>query len=159
MTLARAATGLIAVLVALVALAPLPASAAPLVYHTSLVCADVDLSGPSVVQNAGGGIATLELGGPNVLVKFKANGLPASSPAACAVLCVVNGALDLFDFEIFSPCATTGPSGKLTFSGSVPFAAFEGGCLVPVMALLVESAVGFPVVCAPGFGTFDPFVP
>lgn len=164
MTFRRAANGFIAALVALVALVPAPASAARLVSQSNLVCADVSESPFSVVQNAASGSATLEVTNNDILqVKFKGQGLPGNETVMCAVLCVVDGVLDLFDFEVFSPCGTTTSKGKFTFNGSVPFGGsdppFEGGCLLSVAAFVVPSGPSSTVVCAPGFGTFEPFTP
>ena len=128
MTLTRAATSLIAVLAVLGVLAPDPTRAAPTVYSSSLVCADITFDSccapgstsacsstcagssgvASISQRAGvNANANLKLAGDNLVVEFKAVGLPASSPALCAVLCVVDGMLDLFDFAAFDPCGGT----------------------------------------------------
>lgn len=173
MTCTRAVTSFsAAALFALVALAPLPAVAGPTVLSASLVCADVDLWGPTITQNSASGSANLSLtgaGNANLSLTIKASGLPPSTPAACAVLCVVDGILDLFEFEKFKPCGNTTAGGKLTHTatlldfGGEPF---NGGCLLPVPAVWVMpeepmvTTVGAPlVVCAPGFGTFLSFPP
>jgi hypothetical protein len=170
MTFARAVPGFVAALIALASLAPVPASAA-LVYHTSLICAQFDFGLPEsfpdgeepfpVTQSGASGIARLETSGANVVVTFKASGLPSNSPALCALACVLNGAFDFLDFTLFEPCTTTSASGKLTFNASLPLAAdppFAGGCVVPAVAFVVLPEEGSPVVCAPGFGTLS-FLP
>jgi hypothetical protein len=173
MAFTRALTGFTAVaLLALAALVPLPATAGPTVYSSDMVCADVELGGPivstptlptiSITQNLGASAkATLGLSGAgnaNLSLTIKAQGLPPNSLPICAALCVVNGIIDLFAFEGFEPCGTVTAGGKLTFSGTVPFlppSAFEGGCLLPVPALLVLPEEGPVLACLPGFGEFE----
>jgi hypothetical protein len=178
MTFPRAVTGFsVVALLALVALAPLPASAGPTVLSTNLVCADVELGYDiSIAQNSASGSANLSLtgaGNANLSLTIKASGLPPSTPAACAVLCVVDGIQELFEFEKFKPCGNTTAGGKLTHTATLlDFGGdpFNGGCLLPVPAVWVipeepeMGVMGVPsapplVVCAPGFGTFLSFPP
>jgi hypothetical protein len=166
MTFARAVTGFsAATLLALVALAPLPAVAGPTVYSADMVCANVTFGPLMITQNLlASGHANLTLtgaGNANLSLTVKASGLPGSAPAACAVVCVVDGIQDLFDFAAFEPCGTITAGGKLTFTGTVvPFSdePFQGGCLLPVPALLVED-VDSLLLCTTGFGTFLQFPP
>jgi hypothetical protein len=182
MTFMRALTGLTAVAVlALVALVPHPAAAGPTVYSSDMVCANVDFGAPPVSsfaatsiiisQNPGASAkATLGLSGAgnaNLSLTIKAQGLPAGSFPICAAVCVVNGIIDLFAVDGFAPCGTITAGGKLTFSDTVPFLSpseFEGGCLLPIPALLVlpeivpvslDSVSGQVLACLPGFGEFE----
>ena len=170
MSLARVVTGVIAVLVAVLALAPLPASAGTQVYSSKMVCAAVNLGepmvtlspvpGPSIVQTGGTGTSSLATTPADVQVKITMSGLPGNSPVACLVACVVDGALDLFNLQVFEPCnANTSAAGKFNFSANIPLIDLNGGCLVPVVAIAVEPEEGPLVVCAPGFGQFEPFAP
>ena len=185
MSVSRSLTALGAVtLLACAALAPPPATAGPVVLNANLVCADVSLGGSVpeelvtssvfggivIAQRNASGTGLLQLTGPgnsNLSLTVKMNGLPPSTPAACAAVCVVDGMIDLFDFAAFKPCGTTTAGGKLTFTGTVPFVSsdpFNGGCLLPIPAVWVkpqlvpELLAPVPadplVVCAPGFGTF-----
>jgi hypothetical protein len=128
-----------------------------------MVCVDVDFGPLTITQNTGaGGNANLALtgaGNANLALTVKASGLPPSSPALCALICVVDGIHEIFDLELFDPCGTTTAGGKLTHTGLiVPFSGepFQGGCLLPVPAVAVQTMTDL-VVCAPGFGTFLPF--
>jgi hypothetical protein len=186
MTFTRALTGFTAVaLVALAALVPQPAAAGPTVYSSDMVCADVTFGGPivssvalpsiSIIQNPDASAkATLGLtgaGNANLSLTIKAQGLPSGGFPICAAVCVVNGIIELFAFEGFAPCGTVTAGGKLTFSGTVPFltpSEFEGGCLLPIPALLVipeevdptslNDVSGQVLACLPGFGTFEPVI-
>ena len=165
MTYARAITGFsAATLLALVALAPLPAVAGPTVYSADMVCIDVTFDPLTISQNSASGHTNLTLtgaGNANLAMTIKASGLPANAPTACAVVCVIDGIQDLFESAAFEPCGTTTAGGKLNFTGTVvPFSnePFQGGCLLPVPALLAEGPDSL-IVCTTGFGTFLPFPP
>src|SRR5262245_24489481 len=124
MTFARAATGFIAALVAFVALTPSSAWAvAGTVLQADLVCANVTLSPFSVIQSndSTNGNVTLKLNAFNDLtVQFTGRGLPPGQEAKCALLCVVDGALDLFETEQFVPCGTVKADGKFSASETIP---------------------------------------
>lgn len=159
MVLLRRLAVFVAVLGCLVALSPLPGAAGPSVYTANLVCADVDTGTPAITQSPASGRGTLKLasaGDVNFSIEVKGQGLPPNEPVFCAAICVADGVLDFFEFEIYDPCGTTTAGGKFTFSETRPFiaGAFDGGCLLPVVGFITASATADFTLCAPGFGTF-----
>jgi hypothetical protein len=168
MTFARAAAGFIVALVTVVAFAPSAAWAvAGTVLQADLVCVNVTMHPFSIIQSldSTNGNLTMKLNAFNDLtVQFSAKGLPAGRDAQCAVLCVVDGVLDLFEFEAFVPCGTVRADGKLNVSQTVPLGdsftdPFNGGCLLSIGAFLVPASMNQAYVCAPGFGHFASFNP
>lgn len=152
----------VAVLLAFVVLGPLPAAAGPVVYQSNMVCADVDFGyGIEISQRDANATARLEktgAGDSNLSLTIKSNGgLPPSAPVVCALVCVLDGFIDLFEFEKFKPCGTTTAGGKLTTTATlIDFDGepFNGGCLLPVPAFWIFTYDEPLVLCAPGFGLF-----
>jgi len=168
MTFTRAATALIAVLVAFVAFAPSSAWAvAGTVMQSDLVCANVTFGPLSIIQSndSTSGNVTLKLNAFNDLtVQFFGRGLPPGQPVSCTLLCVVDGILDLLETQAFDPCGAVKADGKFSASQTVPIGdsfqdPFNGGCLVAIAAFMVEAGPGQAYVCAPGFGHFASFMP
>lgn len=157
----RGLPGIVVLVGCLVALGALPAAAGPSVYTANLVCADITFSPFAVAQSPASGRGTLKLAGAsdlNFTAEIKGQRLPPGADVFCAAICVLDGAIDLFEFEIYSPCGTTTAGGKFTYQETRPFVAgeFDGGCLLPVVGFITASATADLTLCAPGFGNFGP---
>jgi hypothetical protein len=139
-----------AVVVLLLALGPLPASANLV---SGLVCDTNGNSHFGELADRVSGVASILGDGKGVLVRVKVSGLPPQTPMDCRLTCAnPGGGLRP------SPCGTTTMDGKLT--GTAHFSLegdLQGGCVAPGLLVLKEgepqavcvSRIGSPMVGAP----------